>query len=62
MRNGLLMRINGGGSRIPTKIRYATTEAVIEFFLQRGIVDAIRDSYYVLSVMQLILLMLIHKN
>ena len=35
MRNGLLMRINGGGSRIPTKIRYATTEAVIEFFFTK---------------------------
>ena len=33
--NGLLMRINGGGSSSPTRSRYATTEEAIEYFTIR---------------------------
>ena len=60
--NGLLMRINGRGSRIPTRSRYATIKAVLAIFIQGGISDALRDSSYVMSVMQLMFLMLIPKN
>ena len=59
--NGLFMRIDGRGSIIPTRTRYTTTEAVIEK-LQGCIADALMQSSYVLSVMQLMLLMLIPKN
>ena len=62
METGLLMRINGGGSSSPTRIIFATTKAAIVNFLQGGIVDAIMDSFFVQSVMQLILLMLTPKN
>ena len=47
--NVLLMRINGGGSGIPTRCRHATTESAIENFLQGGISDKIRDSSYFMS-------------
>ena len=60
--SGLLARINGGGPRNPTRSRYTTTKTDITDFLQVGISDAIRDSYCVLSVMQLMLLMLTPKN
>ena len=60
--NFLLMRINGIGSSIPIRSRYAKTEAVIAEILQGGIAYVIRDSSYVLSVMQLMLLMLVSKN
>ena len=60
--NGLLMRIYVGGSIIPTRSRYATTEAEIEIFLQGGILYALRDSSYVLRVMQLMFWMLIPEN
>ena len=60
--NGLLMRINGGGSSCPTRSKYATTEAVIVFFKQGGIAYAIRFSSYVLSVVQIMFLMLIPKE
>ena len=56
------MRINDGGSSSPTIIRYATTEAAVATFLQICIVDALREYLYVLSVMQLMLLVLIPKN
>ena len=49
------------GSSIPTRSRYATTEAVIKF-LQGGISDALRDSPYVLSVMKLMFLIMIPKK
>ena len=61
-RNGLLIRINGGESSRPTRSRYATTKAAIEIFLQGVIAYTIRDSSYVLSVMQLMFLMLTPKN
>ena len=56
------MIINGGGSSITNRRIYATPEAAIGFFKRGGIADAIRDSYYVLSVMQLMFLMLIPNN
>ena len=56
------MRINGGGSIRPTRIRYATTKEAIANFLQWGISYAIRESSYVLSVMQLMLLMMVPNN
>ena len=56
------MIINGGGSSSPTTIIYATTEAAIAKNGQVCIADTLRDSYYVPSVMQLMLLMLIPKN
>ena len=49
--NGLLMRINSGGSIRPTIIRYATAEAAISKKIQVDITDVLRDFYYVLSVM-----------
>ena len=55
---GLLMRINSGGKSSPNKIRYATTEAVIAKYLQGDIPDALRKSYYMLSVVQLVFLIL----
>ena len=60
--NGLLTRINGGGSSSPTRSRYATTTVDIAKILKGGIADTIRDSSYVLSVMKLVFLMLIPKN
>ena len=60
--NGLLMRINGRGSSIPTTSIYATNEAAIVKQIQGDISDAIRDSYCVLSVMQLMFLIMIPKN
>ena len=62
MENGLLMRINGGGSNSPTRSSYSKTEELIANHLQGGIVYALRGSFYVLSVMQLVLLILIPKN
>ena len=60
--NGLLMRINGGGSRSPTRSRYATTKGEIVNFLQGGIADALREYSYVLSVIKLMFLTLIPNN
>ena len=60
--NGLLMRINGRGSSSPTRSRYATTKVAMTKNLKGGVVDAIRDSSDVLSVMQLMFLMLIPNN
>ena len=60
--NGLLIRKNSRGSSGPTRIRYAKTKVEIEKVLQVGISYALRDSYYFMSVMQLMFLMLIPKN
>ena len=51
-----------GGSSIPTRSIYAPTEAAIEKVLQGGIIYALMDYYYVLSVIQTMLLMLIPNN
>ena len=48
--------------KVDTKQPKQRFEAAITIFLLGGISDALKDSYYVLSVMQLILLMLIPKN
>ena len=56
--NGLLMRINGGGSNSPTRSKHTTTEAEIVKKLQGGIADTMTDYYYVLSDIQLMFLML----
>ena len=60
--SGLLIRINGGGSSSPTRSRYATNEAVIAKIIQGYIIDSLRESSDVLSVMQLMFLMLAPKN
>ena len=62
MENGLLTRINGGGSIIPIINKYSITKSDIEMFLQGVIEDTLMDSYYVLSVMKLMFLMLITNN
>ena len=60
--NGLLARINDGGSSSPTRSRYALTKVAIEKVLQGVIADALRDSFYVLSVLKFVLLMMIPNN
>ena len=49
-----------GQSYLPKQIY--SNQSVDCIFLQGDIVDAIRDSYYVLSVMKIMFLMLIPNN
>ena len=62
MENCLLTRINSGGSGSPIRSRCAPTKAAIAKQLQGGIEYVLRESSYVMSVMQLMSLMLIPTN
>ena len=53
---------NGGWASRHIIISYAPTSAVIVKFLQVGITSAPRESYFMLSDMKLVFLMMIHNN
>ena len=60
--NGLRRRTNGGGLSRHIISNYAPTPVVTVNILQGGITSAPKDSSFVMSVIQLMLLMLIPKN